>query len=249
VGKRRYLKYRLDNLGRRALCASSEQQALTRRAPERGLFNRMKTQIAFIFALTAALAHCATAQAERPVLNVYYVQSPRATSLAHVSDTNKLIKAVMKQDFKRKIKIRVRGIAETKSFVYNSSLNEFWHYANHYKVRLTTGRKKWALVLTPPQLDASGKMWFIGRGHTQCWKKNNGLTMGMASLALSNDKGQSRYLQTILGTLHELGHTLSLNHSTDTGSIMHSGVLYYALNGLGFSESEKFKAKHCLRVK
>lgn len=203
------------------------------------------TRFIFLIILTAVLFLASIAQAERPVLNVYYVQSPRATSLQHVSDTNKLIKAVMKQDFKRKIKIRVRGIAETKSFIFNQSLSEFSHYA----ARINTGRKKWALVLTPPELDLSGKSWFVGRGQTQCFNKQKGLTLAMTSMAEVNSSGQSRYLQTMLGTLHELGHTLSLNHSTDTGSIMHSGVLYYALNGLSFSEADKFKAKHCLRAK
>ena len=203
----------------------------------------------FLLGLTAALTYCSVAEAERPVLNVYYVRSPRAISLETLSQANKVIKATMRHDFKRKVKIRVRGIDESKSFIFNDSLNEFYHYYNHYHVRLTTGRKKWALVISPPEIDKNGIAWMTGRGQTQCWRKVNGLTLAMVNMAEVNSFGAPRILHSIFGALHELGHTLSLQHVEDTGSIMNTAVLYWVSYGVSFSEAERFKGKHCLRAK
>lgn len=197
----------------------------------------------------ACLLFSSIARAERPVLNVYYVRSPRAISLDTLSQANKVIKATMKHDFKRKIKIRVRGIDESKEFMFNDSLGEFYHYYNYYHVRLTTGRRKWALVISPPEIDNNGIVWMTGRAQTQCWRKVNGLTLAMVNATEVNSFGAPRVLHSIFGALHELGHTLSLTHTEDTGSIMHYGVLAYVLNGVSFTDAEKFKGKHCLRAK
>jgi predicted Zn-dependent protease len=202
-------------------------------------------RVVFLISLTIVLYFASTAQAERPTLNVYYVNSAISTSLAHVTATNKLIKSSVKQDFKRKIRIRVRGLSEQKTFAYNSSLPEF----SHYYSRIQRGnRQKWAIVYTPPQMEWNTS-FFVGRAQTRCWKKYDGLTLATVSLAEYNSRSEPRAIQTSFGALHELGHTLGLKHTTDTTDVMHTGVLYYALNGLGFSESEKFKGKHCLRIK
>ena len=201
--------------------------------------------IKILAGLTAALTFISVAEAERPVLNVYYVRSPRAITLDTLSQANKVIKAAMKQDFKRKVKIRVRGIEERESFVFNSSLSEFYHYYN----RLNRNKRKWALVVSPSQVDASGKTWITGRAQTWCWKQQKQMTLAMVNAMEVNSAGAPRVLHSIFGALHELGHTLSLSHTEDTGSIMHYGVLAYVLNGVSFSDAEKFRGKHCLRAK
>jgi hypothetical protein len=151
----------------------------------------------------------------------------------------------MRHDFKRKVKIRVRGIEERESFVFNSSLSEFYHYYN----RLNRNKRKWALVISPSQVDAQGKTWITGRGQTWCWRKQKQLTLAMINMMEVNSAGAPRIMHSIFGALHELGHTLSLQHVEDTGSIMHYGVLAYVLNGVSFSDAEKHKGKHCLRAK
>lgn len=195
--------------------------------------------------LIAWLLVASIAQAERPVLNVYYVRSERSITLDTLSQANKVIKATIKHDFKRKVKIRVRGIEERQSFVFNSSLNELYHYYN----RLNRNKRKWALVISPPEIDKNGIAWMTGRARQQCWRKVNGLTLAMVNATEFNSFGAPRLMHSIFGALHELGHTLSLTHTEDTRSIMHYGVLAYVLNGVSFSEAEKFKGKHCLRSK
>ena len=43
--------------------------------------------------------------------------------------------------------------------------------------------------------------------------------------------------------------SIKIELEEDTGSIMHTAVLYWVNYGVSFTDAEKFKGKHCLRMK
>jgi hypothetical protein len=208
--------------------------------------------IKFLAALTAALTLISVAEAERPTLNIYYVKSDISLPLDKVSQLNKWLKASMKADFKSKVRLRIRGIEQQKVFPFGPTLSLFSHYYQrvYYYHRIWRGnRKRWAAVYVPPVLDENQNRWMVGMGNNYCWRKYNGLSMALAVVQSHNSLGAERFSHSFFAIMHELGHTLGLDHNYKEPTIMASAVLSLVNNGVSFSEAEQHKGKHCLRGK
>ncbi len=205
----------------------------------------MKYVWSFLVGMMIAHLCISIAEAERPTLNVYYVQSPNSLPLIKVTQLNAMIRSEMRVSFKRKIRIRIRGIEEQKTFPYGPTLSLFAHYYS----RIQRGnRRKWAAVYAPPVIDANQTRWMVGMGNGRCWRKFHGLSLALAVVQSHNSLGAERFNHSFFAIMHELGHTLGLNHTSEP-TIMNSAVLSLVNNGVSFSEAEQFKGKHCLRAK
>jgi len=187
----------------------------------------------------------ATAQAT-PTLNIYYVRSKDSIPTQYLTHINSEIKRGFKENFKTKIKIRIKGVENSNlNYSYGSTFKHFNYWHNRISKRST--RRHWALVLIPPVYKA-GVRYMIGAGQSECFNSRKRVTLAIMVAENLNSFGQDRIKQTVYGALHELGHTLGLKHTVEIpATIMHSGVLYYADHNMQFSSFHKTLGRDCLR--
>lgn len=189
---------------------------------------------------------CAGAANASPTLNIYYVRSNDSIPLPYVTYMNLEIKRRFKEEFKTKIKIRIRGVKNSNiPYVYDSTLKHFSYWYARISKRST--RRHWALVLMPPVYKDGGR-WLVGAGQSTCFNKRKRVTLAISVAESVNSSGQDRLIHSVMAAMHELGHTLGLNHRDSLPpTIMHSGVLYYSSYGMGFDNEQRSTGKNCLR--
>ena len=191
-------------------------------------------------------ASCASVAHGSPTLNIYYVKSSDSIPAEYIPFMKAEIRQRFIEQFGVKIKTKIRYVSNSNvPYALTHVSKHFYYWQN--KISKSHKGRHWALVLVPPMYK-DGIKWIAGIAQDTCFSKYKSLTLAVSVAELKNSSGQDRFLHSIFAAMHELGHTLGLNH-TDTipATVMHSGVLYYTSTSMEFSGQHRKLGSQCLR--
>lgn len=106
-------------------------------------------------------------------------------------------------------------------------------------------------VVGQPWIDAAGNSWILGYANTVCSVAPRRIAYSVAySLAANyNHRGEPRYWHSLNALIHELGHALGAEHSSET-TIMHANALSYVRdNILSWSDIDFGWINACLNTR